>query len=91
MPWDPLALTVLTGALVDTSVACQALTAARTEGGLGSRGATPRDHRILPKRIILVRHAESEGNVDNYAYTYVPDPQVPLVRCGCLCSTRKPE
>ena len=44
-----------------------------------SRGATPRDHRILPKRIILVRHAESEGNVDNFAYTYVPDPQVPLV------------
>lgn len=29
------------------------------------RGATPRDYRILPKRIILVRHAESEGNVDN--------------------------
>ena len=49
-----------------------------------SRGATPRDHRILPKRIILVRHAESEGNVDNFAYCYVPDPQVPLVR---LCTT----
>ena len=43
------------------------------------RGATPRDHRILPRRIILVRHAESEGNIDNFAYTYVPDPQVPLV------------
>ena len=46
------------------------------------RGATPKDHRILPKRIILVRHAESEGNVDNYMFTYVPDPQVPLVRCS---------
>jgi hypothetical protein len=23
--------------------------------------------------------AESEGNVDNYAYTYVPDMKVPLV------------
>jgi len=34
---------------------------------------------VLPKRIILVRHAESEGNIDNFAYTYVPDPQVPLV------------
>lgn len=44
------------------------------------RGATPKDFRVLPKRIILVRHAESEGNIDNFAYTYVPDPQVPLVR-----------
>ncbi len=35
---------------------------------------------MLPPKIILVRHAESEGNVDNFAYTYVPDPQVPLVR-----------
>jgi hypothetical protein len=26
-----------------------------------------------------VRHAESEGNIDNFAYTSVPDPQVPLV------------
>ena len=43
------------------------------------RGATPKDYRVLPKRIILVRHAESEGNIDNLAYTYVPDPQVPLV------------
>ena len=44
------------------------------------RGATPKDYRVLPPKIILVRHAESEGNVDNFAYTYVPDPQVPLVR-----------
>ena len=46
---------------------------------IACRGATPQDHRILPRRIILVRHAESEGNIDNFAYTYVPDPQVPLV------------
>ncbi len=44
-----------------------------------NRGATPKDFRVLPKKIILVRHAESEGNIDNFAYTYVPDPQVPLV------------
>ena len=44
------------------------------------RGATPQDYRVLPRRIVLVRHAESEGNIDNFAYTYVPDPQVPLVR-----------
>lgn len=42
-------------------------------------GATPKDFRVLPDKIFLVRHAESEGNVDNVAYTYIPDPQVPLV------------
>jgi len=47
-----------------------------------SSGATPSDFRILPRRIILVRHAESEGNVDNKAYTYLPDPQVPLTPKG---------
>ncbi len=48
--------------------------------GCCGRGATPRDHRVLPKRIILVRHAESEGNVDHFAYSNIPDPQVSLVR-----------
>jgi hypothetical protein len=43
------------------------------------RGAIPADVRVLPDRIILVRHAQSEGNVDCDAYTYIPDPQVPLV------------
>ena len=47
-----------------------------------SSRATPKDFRILPKRIILVRHAESEGNVNNQAYTYMPDPQVPLTKKG---------
>lgn len=47
-----------------------------------SGGATPRDFRVLPKRIFLVRHAESEGNVDNIAYTYLPDPRVPLTARG---------
>lgn len=47
------------------------------------RGATPEDFRVLPRKIILVRHAESEGNVDNFAYTYVPDMKVPLVRPLC--------
>jgi hypothetical protein len=51
-------------------------------------GATPRDHRVLPDRIILVRHAESEGNVNNEAYTYTPDSQVPLV--SPCCTRRKP-
>ena len=34
---------------------------------------------MLPDRIFLVRHAESEGNVDNFAYETIPDSQVPLV------------
>ncbi len=46
---------------------------------LTHRGATPRDYRILPRKIILVRHGESMGNIDHNHYTYVPDPQVPLV------------
>lgn len=48
-----------------------------------SRGAIPADVRVLPDRIILVRHAQSEGNVDCDAYTYIPDPQVPLTALGC--------
>eukprot|EP00892_Ulva_mutabilis_P011078 jgi/Ulvmu1/8342/UM042_0048.1 len=47
-----------------------------------SAGATPSDHRVLPERIILVRHAQSEGNIDNVAYTYIPDPQIPLTTTG---------
>ena len=47
-----------------------------------SSSATPRDLRVLPRRIVLVRHAESEGNVDSHAYTYMPDPQVPLTQRG---------
>ncbi|KAF8054608.1 phosphoglycerate mutase-like protein [Scenedesmus sp. PABB004] len=41
-----------------------------------------RDTRVLPQRIILVRHAQSEGNVNAGAYTYIPDPQVPLTALG---------
>lgn len=37
---------------------------------------------MLPERIILVRHAQSEGNIDNIAYTYIPDPQIPLTALG---------
>jgi broad specificity phosphatase PhoE len=47
-----------------------------------SSGATPLDFRILPRRIIIIRHAESEGNVDSRAYSYLPDPQVPLTPKG---------
>lgn len=47
-----------------------------------SASATPRDYRILPDRIFLVRHAESEGNVDSSSYVTVPDSQVPLTDKG---------
>jgi hypothetical protein len=48
------------------------------------RGAVPADPRVLPDRIILVRHAQSEGNVNQATYTYLPDPQVPLVSVVCM-------
>ncbi|KAH7572011.1 hypothetical protein JRO89_XS04G0185200 [Xanthoceras sorbifolium] len=50
---------------------------------------------MLPKRIILVRHGESQGNLDTSAYTTTPDHKIPLTalgvaqarRCGSLLSS----
>ncbi|KAL2457994.1 Phosphoglycerate mutase-like protein AT74H [Abeliophyllum distichum] len=39
-------------------------------------------HRFLPKRIILLRHGESEGNIDGSAYTTTPDHKIPLTSQG---------
>lgn len=39
-------------------------------------------HRPMPKRIILVRHGESEGNRNGAAYTTTPDHQIPLTLQG---------
>ncbi|KAL5701589.1 hypothetical protein ACHQM5_026910 [Ranunculus cassubicifolius] len=36
----------------------------------------------LPKRIILVRHGESQGNLDGAAYTTTPDYRIPLTPNG---------
>jgi len=36
--------------------------------------------RSLPRKIILIRHAESVGNVDPVAYATIPDSEIPLVR-----------
>lgn len=36
----------------------------------------------MPKRIILVRHGESEGNLDGTAYTITPDNKIPLTQLG---------
>lgn len=41
-----------------------------------------KDKRVLPKRIILVRHGESMGNVDETIYSRVPDPQIRLTDRG---------
>lgn len=38
--------------------------------------------RRLPKRIILVRHGESLGNVDESAYATIPDWRIPLTDKG---------
>ncbi|XP_060182638.1 phosphoglycerate mutase-like protein AT74 [Lycium barbarum] len=38
--------------------------------------------RRMPKRIILVRHGESEGNVDKNVYATVPDHKVQLTKKG---------
>ncbi|KAK6911493.1 Histidine phosphatase superfamily, clade-1 [Dillenia turbinata] len=41
------------------------------------------NRRTRPKRIILVRHGESEGNLSNAAYTTTPDHKIPLTQRGC--------
>ncbi|OMO62452.1 Histidine phosphatase superfamily, clade-1 [Corchorus capsularis] len=40
------------------------------------------DHRLLPKRIILLRHGESQGNLDTSAYSTIPDHKIPLTEQG---------
>ncbi|CAI9102321.1 OLC1v1000568C1 [Oldenlandia corymbosa var. corymbosa] len=39
-------------------------------------------HKVLPKRIILVRHGESQGNKDDSAYSMTPDHKIPLTNIG---------
>ncbi|KAJ6737529.1 BROAD-RANGE ACID PHOSPHATASE DET1 [Salix viminalis] len=39
-------------------------------------------HHHLPKRIILVRHGESQGNLDTAAYSTTPDNKIPLTPLG---------
>ncbi len=38
--------------------------------------------RRRPQRIILVRHGQSEGNVDESAYTCIPDSKIALTEVG---------
>ncbi|KAK9161396.1 hypothetical protein Syun_007737 [Stephania yunnanensis] len=39
-------------------------------------------HKALPKRIILMRHGESSGNIDGAAYATTPDHKIPLTPQG---------
>ncbi|KAE8726378.1 Phosphoglycerate mutase-like protein AT74H [Hibiscus syriacus] len=38
--------------------------------------------KVLPKRIIIVRHGESEGNLDTSAYSKTPDYKISLTEEG---------
>ena len=49
------------------------------DGAYVSNGATPWDR---PKRIVLIRHAESEGNVDETMYMRKPDHRIELTEKG---------
>ena len=40
--------------------------------------------RLRPRRIILVRHGESEGNRDRAAYEHTPDSKIELTKLGHL-------
>ncbi|CAI6012560.1 unnamed protein product, partial [Closterium sp. NIES-65] len=58
-------------------------------GGIGaarkssiSHILTPDGKAFRPHRIILVRHGQSEGNVDEAAYTRIPDSKIALTRKG---------
>ncbi|MDJ0851054.1 MAG: histidine phosphatase family protein [Myxococcota bacterium] len=46
---------------------------------------------VRPKRIILVRHGESEGNVDRTRYESIPDYAVSLTDTGRAQATRAAE
>jgi broad specificity phosphatase PhoE len=45
-------------------------------------GVEPKNRLRLPKRILLVRHGESLGNVDEEAYHTIPDWLIPITAKG---------
>ncbi|KAL6594685.1 hypothetical protein ACP70R_048423 [Stipagrostis hirtigluma subsp. patula] len=72
-------------------VASQGSPGRRVDAGAGvkecrfcemTRQHHPQCARRLPKRIILVRHGESQGNLDMSAYTTTPDYRIPLTALG---------
>ena len=55
--------------------------ASPTTSGAASTSSSNKKH-FLPKRIILIRHGESLGNVDANAYRDISDWTIPLTRRG---------
>lgn len=50
---------------------------------MASNASQPAEHyKFLPQRIILVRHGQSEGNLDQNIYTKVPDHSLELTPQG---------
>ena len=49
------------------------------DGAYARKGASPWER---PKRIVLIRHAESEGNVDETMYMRKPDHRIELTEKG---------
>lgn len=69
------------------SVASAAVLGAIVGATLGLRYSNRRSHRshrkrTMPKRLILVRHGESQGNIDPSLYTRVPDNALHLTELG---------
>ncbi|KAJ1458778.1 histidine phosphatase superfamily [Pelagophyceae sp. CCMP2097] len=60
------------------------LSALRAAGGLAERSSSlgPGKFPGRPRRIILVRHGQSLGNVDEATYSHTPDWRVPLTADG---------
>ncbi|KAG9455252.1 hypothetical protein H6P81_008156 [Aristolochia fimbriata] len=51
-------------------------------GRFPEKSAASVDPCPRPRRIILVRHGQSQGNVDESLYTRVPDPEIELTEKG---------
>lgn len=58
------------------------LSASRRRLAGGPAGGTAATPHFRPRRIILLRHGESLGNVDEESYTRVPDWKIPLTAKG---------
>lgn len=47
-----------------------------------SKASSQKERLNFPKRIILIRHGESQGNKDESVYSTLPDWRVPLTDLG---------
>lgn len=65
-----------------TATATATTTTKRRQQHKQTQEKTFHHHHKLPKRIILVRHGESIGNLDENSYAKIPDWKIPLTRRG---------